>query len=198
MTCVHPCRWFPMKYVPVCVALSLAVLYIVIAVPPSLFSKVACVLLGLALLYCGSCAKASAGSDSFGEESGEVRRAWGECTERFRLIRGDAVLGFVTHTPEERIDGGASWDIGLLETVPEFEVVRHLFEQEQRLLDEVVRLEIEMGANGPTTESTRLMEQAAGLQREIMKPGVRLVNLSDGRQIEVGELHVEGVKVFWR
>ena len=40
-----------MNYIPVIAALSLAILYIVIRVPPSAFSKAACVALALALLY---------------------------------------------------------------------------------------------------------------------------------------------------
>jgi hypothetical protein len=42
-----------MKYVPVCSALSVAILYIVMAAPPSLLSKLACAVLGLVLLYFG-------------------------------------------------------------------------------------------------------------------------------------------------
>jgi hypothetical protein len=40
-----------MRYVPVISAISVAVLYIVVGVPPSVYSKAACVALGVALLY---------------------------------------------------------------------------------------------------------------------------------------------------
>jgi hypothetical protein len=48
-----------MKYVPIISALSIAILYIVVAVPSSVYSKVACLALGLALLYFGYRAMAS-------------------------------------------------------------------------------------------------------------------------------------------
>jgi hypothetical protein len=118
--------------------------------------------------------------------------------ERLRLIRGEALLGVVTHAPEEWIDGGAPWDVGWLESAPDFDGVRHLFEREQQLFDKAVQFEMETGAKGPSSEPARLLEQAATLQRIIMAPGVRLIYLSSGRQIEVDELHIEGAKVFWR
>jgi hypothetical protein len=118
--------------------------------------------------------------------------------ERFRLIRGDAILGVVTRTPEDRIDGGAPWEVGRLESAPEFEAVRDLFAQEQQLLDEVVRIEMGAGAGGLNGEPARLLEQAAGLQRKIMEPGVRLVHLLSGEPTEVDELHVHGTTVYWR
>jgi hypothetical protein len=59
-----------MKYIPVIFALSLAIMYLVIAVPPSPMSKLACVVLGLALLYTSYCAKGSIGSESSVEGSG--------------------------------------------------------------------------------------------------------------------------------
>jgi hypothetical protein len=58
-----------MKYLPVCFALSLAILFIIIAAAPLVFSKIACVVLGLVLLYCASRAKGSIGSESWEEES---------------------------------------------------------------------------------------------------------------------------------
>jgi len=48
-----------MKYVPVISALSVAILYLVVGVPSSTYSKVACIALGLALLYFGYRATAS-------------------------------------------------------------------------------------------------------------------------------------------
>jgi hypothetical protein len=116
---------------------------------------------------------------------------------RFRLIRGDAILGVVTHAREERIDG-ARWDVGWIESAPDFEEVRRLFEQEQQLLDQAVKLEVETGANAPTIESAFLLKQAGEVQREIMEPGVLLVDLSNGKEDSVDELHIEGSKVIWR
>jgi hypothetical protein len=77
-----------MKYIPVCFALSLAILYIVIGVPPSVFSKLACVVLGLALLYFGSRAKGSIASTSLEEGSGMVE---GEESSRGADTERDAV-----------------------------------------------------------------------------------------------------------
>ena len=118
--------------------------------------------------------------------------------EIFQLIRGEVILGVVTLSPDDRIAGGAPWDVGWLQTAPGFEVVRHLFEREQRAFDDAMRLETEPGADGQTSESARLLEQATELQREIMTPGVRLVCLSDGRKLPVEELHVDGAKIVWR
>ena len=58
-----------MKYIPICVALSIAILYIVVAIPLSVFSSVACVALGLALLYFASQAKPSTARTPLQEES---------------------------------------------------------------------------------------------------------------------------------
>jgi hypothetical protein len=117
--------------------------------------------------------------------------------DRLQLIRADTVLGVVTHAPEERVDGGP-WDVGWLEPAPEYEAVRQLFEREQQLFDEYVRLEMEVGNSGSATEATCLLDQAAELQREIMRPGVQFVDLPNGRRSDVTELHIEGAKVFWR
>jgi hypothetical protein len=59
-----------MKYMPIIFALSLAILYIAFGLPPSVYNKVACVALGLALLYFVSRAKASDSSAIPGEEPG--------------------------------------------------------------------------------------------------------------------------------
>jgi hypothetical protein len=40
-----------------------------------------------------------------------------------------------------------------------------------------------------------LRELASGLQLEIIRPGVWLVSLTDGRRIELGELHADDNKV---
>jgi hypothetical protein len=61
-----------MKYLPICFALSIAILYLVIGVPPSTFSKIAAVVLGIALLYFGARAKGSLDRTSSGEESGKA------------------------------------------------------------------------------------------------------------------------------
>jgi len=58
-----------MKYLPICFALSIAILYLVIGVPSSAFSKIAAVVLGIALLYFGARAKGSVDRTSSWEES---------------------------------------------------------------------------------------------------------------------------------
>src|SRR6266404_1780552 len=61
-----------MKYLPICFALSIAILYLVIGVPPSAFSKIAAVVLGIALLYFGARAKGGGGPTSSWEGSGKA------------------------------------------------------------------------------------------------------------------------------
>ncbi len=61
-----------MNYIPVIFALSLGVMYIVIAVPPSWLSKVACVVLGLAILYFASRATQGVGATPSEDEPGSV------------------------------------------------------------------------------------------------------------------------------
>lgn len=63
-----------MNYIPVVLALSLAILYIVMGVPPSVFSKAACVALGLALLYFGHRARNQGSRGSFEEGPGASDR----------------------------------------------------------------------------------------------------------------------------
>jgi hypothetical protein len=117
--------------------------------------------------------------------------------EQFRLIRGEDVLGVVTLTPDERVDG-AAWDVGRLEPVAGFETARGLFEDEQRLFEWAMRCEADPDTQAGARRSAWLLDLAAGLQSEIMRPGVWLVALSDGRREQVDELHVEARKVFWR
>src|SRR5262245_15910746 len=64
-----------MKYLPICFALSIAILYLVVAVPPSALSKTAAVVLGIALLYFGARAKASVDRPSLSAESGKAGEA---------------------------------------------------------------------------------------------------------------------------
>lgn len=59
-----------MKYVPIISAISVAVLYIVVGVPPSVYSKAACAALGVALLYFGHRAMASRAPTILADESG--------------------------------------------------------------------------------------------------------------------------------
>jgi hypothetical protein len=61
-----------MKYIPICFALSIAILYIVMGVPPSALSKTAAVVLGIALLYFGARAKANVDRTSLWAESGRA------------------------------------------------------------------------------------------------------------------------------
>jgi hypothetical protein len=113
--------------------------------------------------------------------------------ERFRLVRGSDMIGIVTHTSDERVDGGG-WDVGWLEPAPGYEAIRHLFEEEQCLFDEAVVAEVQTAGDQHSPEWVRLLDTAADLQREIMQPGVWLVSLADGRRREVGELHIDGGK----
>ncbi len=116
--------------------------------------------------------------------------------KKFQLFRGDDLLGIVTHAPEERIDGGHPWDVGWLESAPRFAVVRELFEQERRHIDAAIDLESKAGS--PTVASAALLGRAAEIQRAIVEPGLRLLDLAHGKSFDVIEIHMEGSKVFWR
>jgi hypothetical protein len=59
-----------MKYITACFALSIALLYLVIGLPQSAFSKIAAIVLGIALLYFATRARGSVKPMSLGEESG--------------------------------------------------------------------------------------------------------------------------------
>jgi hypothetical protein len=59
-----------MKYIPICFALSLAILYVIIGLPPSMLSKAAAVALGVALLYFAFRAKASISFRSLKDDAG--------------------------------------------------------------------------------------------------------------------------------
>jgi hypothetical protein len=117
--------------------------------------------------------------------------------ERYLLVRGGCTLGVVTHTPDENVDG-APWDTGRLEPSPELDAVRRLFEDEQRLIDEAVRLEDEPHLDPDGAAAGRLLDLAASRQREIMEPRVWLVAPADGSRVEVSELHMDAERVFWR
>ena len=64
-----------MKYLPICFVLSIAILYLVVAVPPSALSRFAAVVLGIVLLYFGARAKGSVDRSSLSAESGKVGEA---------------------------------------------------------------------------------------------------------------------------
>jgi hypothetical protein len=62
-----------MRYLPICFALSIAILYLMVGVHSSTFSKIVAVVLGIALLYFGARAKRSVDRTSSWEESGKAR-----------------------------------------------------------------------------------------------------------------------------
>jgi len=67
-----------MKYIPIGFALSLAILYVIIGLPPSVLSKTAAVALGVALLYFGFRAKASISPRSLKDETGSAEEEGSE------------------------------------------------------------------------------------------------------------------------
>jgi hypothetical protein len=71
-------------------------------------------------------------------------------------------------------------------------LVRDLFAEEFQLENGLCVAE--SGSEAAAALESRL----ADAQRAIMAPGVRLVRLDNGAVIAVDELHVEGLKVFWR
>jgi hypothetical protein len=116
---------------------------------------------------------------------------------RFHLYRGGVLLGIVAHTPDERVDGGG-WDVGRLVPTPAFESVRPFLQSEQLPLDGVMESEADADHDNGMRRSEQLLELAGGLQHEIVRPGIWLVSMTDGHRMNVGELHVEADKVFWR
>jgi hypothetical protein len=106
-----------------------------------------------------------------------------------RLVRGGVELGTITHDPRE--DGGCC-EVAWLEPTPAFESIRHLFAEEFRLLGPLCEAETGSAA------ATELWSKLAAIQREILEPGVQMIRLDHGEVIEADELHIEGLKVFWR
>jgi hypothetical protein len=117
--------------------------------------------------------------------------------EQFQLFRGGVVLGVVTLAPDERVNGG-TWDVGWLVPSSAFEGIRQQFDSEQQLLKWAVRSEEDPDREKGKRRSEWLLDLAAGVQREIMHPGIWIVSLADARRINASELHVEAGKVFWR
>jgi hypothetical protein len=111
---------------------------------------------------------------------------------RFQLFRAGVLLGVVTRGSPHGAD-----DSGWLEPSPECVEVRPLFEHEQQLLNWAMRSQAESNDKG-ARRSAWLVELAAGLQREIIRPGAWLVSLTDGRRIELAELHIEDNQARWR
>jgi hypothetical protein len=112
------------------------------------------------------------------------------------LIRGGDELGVVTHDAHE--DAGA-WNVGNLEPAPAFGRVLRLLEHEQEVLAQLLQLEQAPGDSGEqAVEAARLRLEAEMVQGAILMPGVLLVRLDKARVYRVGELHVEGLKVYRR
>lgn len=111
--------------------------------------------------------------------------------KRYRLERGDEVLGVITCGEWDGHQG--SWhDWGLLELAPGSISAIELLANECHLHDEAARLELDGG------DPAGLLAEADRLQAEFMGPGVVLVSLVDGVRLALAELHTEAERVYMR
>ena len=106
-----------------------------------------------------------------------------------RVLRGGVILGVITHYPA---DTDGCCELGEIDPSPGFDAVRGLFEQEERLLSELV------AAGSGSAAEAKLLAAVAEVQRAIVGPGVQMVRLDDGQVYEVSELHAVGLRVSWR
>ncbi len=111
-----------------------------------------------------------------------------------RLVRGGEELGVVTHDL-----GDGPWNVGHLEPAPGYTAARPLFEREQRVFDRLLEIELAPGyGTDLAAEAARLRLEAELVQGEILMPGVQMVLLDNSEVYLVDELHLEGLKLYWR
>jgi hypothetical protein len=97
--------------------------------------------------------------------------------------------GIITHDPRE--DAGPC-AVAWLQPSPAFEAVRHLFDAEVQLW--LPLREAETGSPA----AAELCAKLAAIQRQVLGPGVRLIRVENEQVYEVEEIHIEGLKVFWK
>jgi hypothetical protein len=95
----------------------------------------------------------------------------------YRLLRGDKLLGTVTHHPAH---DDFPWRGGVFEPTPEFDSVRPLFDEELRLLN-----------------ADRMDEWTVAWD-DIERPGLALEPLDGGSPITEFLIHIDGTKTWWR
>jgi len=95
----------------------------------------------------------------------------------YRLIRGGALLGTITHHAEQ---DDFPWHGGVFEPTPEFDSVRPLFDDELRLLN------------------ADQMDEWTKVWEDIERPGLRLEPLHGGSPVTEFLIHIEGAKTWWR
>ena len=106
-----------------------------------------------------------------------------------RLVRGGVELGIITHDPREDAGPGA---VAWLQPSPAFEAVRHLFEAEVQLWRPLCDAETGSPA------AAELFAKLEAIQGQILGAGVRLIRVENEQVYEVEEIHIEGLKVFWK
>jgi hypothetical protein len=96
---------------------------------------------------------------------------------QFRLVRGETVLGTITHVPER---DDFPWHGGTFVPAEAFESVRLLFERSLELLN------------------TEEYEKWDEVWEEIESPGVRLEPLDGGASDKDILIHIDGESASWR
>jgi hypothetical protein len=103
---------------------------------------------------------------------------------QFEVYRGDLLLGKIL------LDGIGNG--GQFLAAPDFGAVRALFEEEVRQID----VATDTGRN--EHQKRIAMEAADKTQAEIMKYGIRLVEVGANRTIQLIGLTIEGERAYWR
>jgi hypothetical protein len=96
---------------------------------------------------------------------------------KYYLYRGKKLLGTITHTSDD-----FPWHQGVFEPEPCFDEVKHLFNQELKLLE-----------NDELTDG-----KWDAVWTEITRPGLKLIPISGGKDIEKFLLHIDGEETWWR
>ena len=97
--------------------------------------------------------------------------------QTYKLYRGDILLGTLTHTKND-----FPWHWGTFDATEQFALVKPLFEQEIKLIDD-------LDSN---------MQKWEEIWEEITKPGLRLISNMDNKEINEFLIHIDGTEVWWR
>jgi hypothetical protein len=99
------------------------------------------------------------------------------------LVRGNAVLGTIEVKPGE---GDPPWFSGVFQPTPDFEPVRHLFEEELGLLK----------AN--TNDDAAQWDDWEAVHAELHDPGLRLRSADKSYEADEILIHIDGAQAWWR
>jgi len=96
---------------------------------------------------------------------------------KFLLYRGDTLLGTITHDPAR---DDFPWSAGLFAAADGYLSVKHLFDEERRLL------------------SNSQYEEFDKIWKEIEGPGLQMRLIGTNRVLSGGLLHIDGDRASWR